>query len=224
LIVHINGINIFYEKYGQGEPLILLHGNGESHKIFDKAIEILKEHFTIYALDTRGHGQSEKISEVHYSEMVEDVHAFIEALDIKKPILYGFSDGGIIGLYLAAQYPSLLSKLIISGANTTPTGIRNGWLKLFRIIYWVTRDPNFKMMLEEPNISDKILQKIKIPTIVLAGSKDMIKKEHTEYIACNIPNSSLSILDGESHGSYIVHSDKIAKLIIENVSKLAMHE
>lgn len=215
MFVQINGIHIFYEKCGQGKPLILLHGNGESHKIFDKAIEILKEHFTIYALDTRGHGQSEKVSEVHYSEMVEDVHAFIKSLELNKPVLYGFSDGGIVGLYLAAKYPDLLSRLIISGANTTPSGIRNGWFKLFQIIYWVTRDLNFRMMLEEPNISAELLQKIEVPTTVLAGSRDMIKKEHTEYIACNIPNSSLRILNGESHGSYIVHSTKIAKLILE---------
>jgi pimeloyl-ACP methyl ester carboxylesterase len=211
----MNGINIFYEKCGRGEPLILLHGNGESHKIFDKAIEILKEKFTIYAIDTRGHGQSDKISEIHYSEMVEDVRAFIETLELEKPMLYGFSDGGIIGLYLASKYPKLLSRLIISGANTTPSGIRNGWLNIFRITYWVTRDLKFKMMLEEPNISAQMLQKIEVPTTVLAGSKDMIKKEHTEYIACSIPNSSLKILKGEGHGSYIVHSDKIAKLILE---------
>lgn len=216
MIVHINGIDIFYEKCGHGDPLILLHGNGESHKIFDKAIDELKERFTIYAIDTRGHGQSDKVSDIHYSEMVEDVYSFIKALELNNPVLYGFSDGGIIGLYLASKYPKLLSRLIISGANTTPSGIRNVWLIIFRIIYWVTRDSKFKMMLEEPNISGEELQKIEVPTTVLAGSKDMIKKEHTEYIACNIPNSSLKILEGEGHGSYIVHSDKIAKLILED--------
>lgn len=216
MIVHINGINIFYEKSGFGKSLILLHGNGETHEIFDKAITILKEHFTVYALDTRGHGSSDKVDTFHYSDMAEDVHCFIEILELHNPILYGFSDGGIIGLYLAAKYPKLLAQLIVSGANTIPNGIRNGWLKLFKIGYFLTKDSKMKLMLEEPNITTEMLEKIEVPTVVLAGSKDMIKKEHTEHIASSIKNSSLMILQGESHDSYIVHSNKIAKLILEN--------
>lgn len=215
MLVHINGVNIYYEKSGTGKPLILLHGNGETHEIFDKAIEILKEYFTIYALDSRGHGNSDKVNSYHYSDIAEDLRCFIEVQKIQEPILYGFSDGGIVGLLLAVKYPKVLSQLIVSGANITPDGIRKSWLSFFRIIYTLTKDAKIKMMLEEPSITDEMLGKIEVPTVVLAGSRDMIKKEHTESIANRIKNSSLTILKGENHGSYIVHNTKIAKLIIE---------
>lgn len=211
----VNNIELYYEKSGVGRPLILLHGNGENHGIFDKAIPPLAEHFTVYALDSRGHGQSDVPAVYHYEDMAEDVKCFIEALGLERPILYGFSDGGIIGLLLAAKYPQLLSRMIISGANATPDGIRTGWLKLFRGINAVVKDPKMDMMLAEPHITEEMLQSIAIPTAVLAGNRDMVKRSHTEYIAAQIPGSTLRILQGEGHGSYILHSTKIAKLILE---------
>ncbi len=214
---YVNGVNIFYEKSGTGKPLILLHGNGETHEIFNKAIKILSGYFTIYALDTRGHGNSDKVNTYHYSDMTEDVRCFIEKLELQKPILYGFSDGGIIGLFLAIKYPQLLSQLIVSGANIAPEGMRNGWLILFKIIYFFTKEPQIKMLLEEPDITAEMLQKIEVPTAVFAGSRDMVKKEHTEFIAHKITNSTLTILQGESHGSYVIHSEKIARLIVEKM-------
>lgn len=214
--IFINSIHVFYEKFGEGSPLILLHGNGESHQIFDRAIPILSRHFTVYALDTRGHGESDPVREFHYSDMAEDVKCFIEALDLQKPILYGFSDGGIVGLLLAVKYPRLLSKLIVSGANTVPEGLRRGWHQLFRFAYWITRDPKIRLMLTEPHISQEELSKIEIPSVIFAGSRDLIQEEHTRSIAGAIPNSSLFLLNGENHMSYVVHSEKIAKLILEN--------
>lgn len=210
-----NNIDLYYEKSGVGQPLILLHGNGETHRIFDKAIPLLAERFTVYALDSRGHGQSDTALEYHYMDMAEDVKCFIKALGLERPILYGFSDGGIIGLLLAATYPQLFTQMVISGANATPDGIRTGWLKLFQGINAIVKDPKMDMMLKEPNITADMLQSIVIPTTVLAGSRDMVKRSHTEYIAAHIPQGTLHILRGEGHGSYILHSTKIAKLILE---------
>lgn len=218
MLFHVNHTNLYYEKYGTGKPLILLHGNGETHKIFDKAIPLLAEHFTVYALDSRGHGQSDAVLEYHYNDLAKDVKCFIDKLELKRPMLYGFSDGGIVGLLLAANYPYLLSQMIISGANTLPKGIRTGWLKLFQCINAIVKDPKMTMMLTEPNITADMLQRIVIPTTVLAGSRDMVKRSHTAYIASHIPNSVLCILQGEGHGSYILHSTKIAKLILLNDS------
>lgn len=211
----VNNIELYYEKSGAGQPLILLHGNGETHLIFDKAIPLLEKHFTVYALDSRGHGQSEAPLEYHYMDLAEDVKCFIETLELERPILYGFSDGGIIGLLLAAAYPRLLSQMVISGANATPDGIRTLWLRLFQVINAIVKEPKMDMMLLEPNITAGMLQSITIPTTVLAGSRDMVKRSHTEYIAAHIPQSKLHILKGEGHGSYILHSTKIAKLILE---------
>ena len=217
--INVNGINLNYETSGTGTPLILLHGNGETHKIFDKAIPQLCERFTVYAIDSRGHGESDKVETYHYDDMKEDVHGFIEELHLDKPVLYGFSDGGIIGLLLASEYPALLSGLIVSGANTEPNGIRDGWLRFFTFLSGKVQDPKMDMMLREPNITADMLQRIDVPTLVLAGGHDMVKRSDTEFIAKNIKNSHMRILPLQGHGSYIVHKKKIARLITDFVGE-----
>ena len=78
MFANVNGIKLYYEKTGEGEPIILIHGNGESHKIFDVAVNVLKTQFTVYAVDSRGHGQSSAIKEIHYDDMAEDIFCFIK--------------------------------------------------------------------------------------------------------------------------------------------------
>ena len=148
--------------------------------------------------------------------MVEDIKEFIYTEKLVEPILYGFSDGGIIALLLASMYPRMLSRIIISGANIHPTGLKNIWIILFKITYLLKKDPKVKMMLEEPNISKEMLNRIEIPTVVLAGERDVIKEKHTRLIANSIKNSKLQILKGEDHGSYIIHSEKVAEIILMN--------
>jgi pimeloyl-ACP methyl ester carboxylesterase len=145
--------------------------------------------------------------------MMEDVAAFIRELGIDSPILYGFSDGGIIGILLAIKYPALVSKLIVSGANTRPDGIKGTIALMIKAAYFFTRKQKYKLMLTQPNITDAELNTIAAPTLVIAGSKDMIKDEHTKNIARNIPGSAIKILDGESHASYVIHSDKLYDII-----------
>lgn len=213
MIINVNNININYEVYGEGRPIILLHGNSESHKVFDKLIDGLKKDYKVYAIDSRCHGKSENVREISYDLMAGDVIEFIKALKIEKPILYGFSDGGIVGLLVAIKEPELLSKLIVSGANINPNGLKNINLILYKIGYFFSKNKLVRMMLKEPDIKPTELKNIKIPTYVLAGEKDIIKKEHTKLIADNIPNSTLEIIKNENHGSYIVHSDKIYYII-----------
>lgn len=145
--------------------------------------------------------------------MAVDMIEFIKKLKIDKPIVYGFSDGGIIGLLVAIKQPKLLSKLIISGANLNPNGMSRSMLIISKIGYFITRNKLFKMMIKEPNISRKDLEKIEIPTYVLAGEKDVIMEEHTRLIAENIKNSKLEIIPKENHYSYVVHSEKIYDII-----------
>ena len=123
--------------------------------------------------------------------MCDDVIEFIKALNIEKPILYGFSDGGIIGILVAIKDPNLLSKLIVSGANITPNAFTTFDFVLTKIFYFFTRSKYIKMMLNEPNIPLEDLQKITIPVHVLAGEKDVIKYEHTKRIASNIKMSNI---------------------------------
>ena len=213
MIIKVNNVDLFYKKKGIGQPFILMHGNGENHEIFDKIIDLLSEKFCVYAVDTRGHGKSSKTNKFNYQDIADDFVWFINKLKLDKPIFYGFSDGGIVGLLIASQHPDLLDKLIISGANTTPKGLKNRWIFLFKFLHFFTRDKKIKMMLKQPNISDAELQQISIPTLVLAGQKDIIKETHTQNIATQIPNSELKIISGENHGSYIVHSTKLFDII-----------
>ena len=147
--------------------------------------------------------------------MADDIIGFIEKLQIDKPIIYGFSDGGIIGLLIAIKKPQTLSKLIISGANLNPSGISKSMTAMIKLGYFFTRHKNLKIMLDEPNISVADLKKIEIPTLVLAGENDVIKRAHTQLIASNITDSTLKIIPNETHSSYVVHSKKLYHLIRE---------
>lgn len=215
MIACVNGIKLFYEVRGAGKPIILLHGNGLTHNIFNRLIKPLSGQFTVYAVDSRGHGKSSKVNEFNYSDMAEDVIEFIDTFALRNVTLYGFSDGGIISLLVASKAPELIDKLIVSGANTSPDGTKEGWLRLFRAIYGLTKNNKYKMMLEQPNISNEQLAKITADTLVLAGQFDLIREEHTRNIVSHIPNSTLTILKGESHGSYIVYRKKLLPIIIK---------
>ena len=124
--VKVNDVVLNYDVSGTGYPIILLHGNGENYTIFNKLIEKLQEDYTVYAVDSRSHGDSEDTEEVSYDLMAEDIIQFIKELNIENPMLYGFSDGGIVGLLIAIKEPELLSKLIVSGVNINPKGLKNG--------------------------------------------------------------------------------------------------
>lgn len=218
MVQHVNGIQLFYEVTGSGRPLIMVHGNGEDHTIFNEAAELLKDRFTVYLIDSRDHGQSTKVSDLHYSDMADDLLVFLNDLDLNDVTYYGFSDGGIIGLLLA-QKTNRISRLIVSGANMTPDGVK-GWLKaVIKVMYFFTKDSKLRMMLNEPHITSGELAAIKVPTTVMAGSKDLVTRRETEAIAAAIPGSKLRILDGEGHGSYIVHKTKVAELILEETAE-----
>lgn len=209
MLIEVNGITLYYEVSGRGAPLILLHGNGETHAVFDELSKKLSEDFTVYAIDSRDHGQSEKTGAVSYEAMAADVLSFIDALDLKKPALLGFSDGGITGLMAAMARPEAFSRLAICGANLFPEGIKARYLRLFKLIYALTKKPLIGLMINAPHIEAAELKKIDIPTLVLAGEKDMIREDHTELIARSLPQAQLMILPGETHGSYVVHTNKL---------------
>ena len=212
MIAEVNGIRIFYEKRGEGRPIVMVHGNGEDHTIFDKAAVSLSARYAVYGLDSRCHGQSEDTPELHYADMAADVVAFLEALDLRDVVFYGFSDGGIIGL-MAAPKTERITTLIVSGANTSPKAVK-GWLRVLMLAARViTKDKKIKLMLNEPQITDAELASIRARTLVLAGSADLIPEWETRHIAAAIPGAEMKILPGEGHGSYIVHSLKIAELI-----------
>ena len=122
--VQVNGVILYYEKQGSGPPLVLLHGNGEDGRIFDRTAEVLAPHYTVYTIDSRCHGKSSRDVPLSYDLMAADVLAFSKALKLEKPVICGFSDGGIVALLAAIRAPELPGALIACGANTTPAGLK----------------------------------------------------------------------------------------------------
>jgi pimeloyl-ACP methyl ester carboxylesterase len=217
MYLDVNETTLYFEKFGcEQPPLILLHGNGESHEIFNELVPLLTDRYTVYAIDSREHGQSERnypLLELHYTDMAEDIAQFIQKLKLDKPTICGFSDGAILTLMLGYTYPELCGKLVICGANANPKGLKKSVLLKMKAEYMIHRDAKFKMMLTEPHIFRKDLQRIQSEVTVLAGEKDMIRRHHTEAIAAVIPHSDLHILSGEDHCSYVVHNTKLAEFL-----------
>lgn len=205
----VNGLKLFYHKEGSGRPVILLHGNGEDHTIFDVAIRDLARSYTVYALDSRAHGKSDPVPTLTYREMAGDVAAFIRQQGLEKPALVGFSDGGVVALLVALRWPDLPGRLVVAGANMTPTGIKQPWRTLMRVQNRISPDPKLELMLTQPHLAGWQLTGITAPTLVLAGEKDLIDEGQTRRIARSIPGAKLLILPGETHSSYVVHSDKL---------------
>lgn len=210
----VPGGMLHYQQWGSGHPLILLHGNGEDLTIFNEAAQVLSERFCVYALDLPGHGRSHRPQVLHYRHIAQAIRSFIRSLGLVKPYLYGFSDGGIIGLMLAIDSPHLLSKLVISGANLEPEGLRLFTRMSTAVRCRLTGSEKAQMMLSEPYISTQSLGSITVPTFVTAGQFDCIKPAHTRLIAASIPGSRLDIFPGQLHGSYVVHSPKIAQYLL----------
>ena len=207
MYIQLNSQIICYEKTGEGSPVILIHGNKEDHHIFDVLAGTMSREHTVYAMDSRGHGESATPKEYHYNDMADDVINLIEGLDITRPYLVGFSDGGIVSLLVAIKASSLLRGIVCCGANLTPEGFNHKDLREIKKEYKRTGDPRTLMMLEEPHISLSELGRISVPAFICAGEKDCIREKETRLIAQSIPNSIINILSGETHSSYIVDTD-----------------
>ena len=214
--IDVNGTTLYYEVAGEGKPVVLVHGNGGNHKVFYKEIQHLVDAgYQVYAPDSRGQGENAPQEEYHYEEFAEDMYQFITALGLDKPAYYGWSDGGIIGLLLEISHPDTVSLMAISGTNLYPDGAQQEILDMIQEDYDKTGAPLEKLMLTEPNIDPEELKAITVPVLVLAGSEDVIKQEHTELIADSLPNSELHIVEGEDHGSYIQGSEIAGELILK---------
>lgn len=205
--INVNNITLNYIQEGQGEPLILLHGNGEDLQIFDKLISKLKKQFTVYAIDSRNHGSSTRTEDFSYETMAEDIHQFIEKLELKHVSVIGFSDGAIISLLLTLKYPQIFKKMVLLGVNLKPSDFK---LDIYNSIveeYEKTQDPLFKMMLEQPNIELDDLKEINTPTLVIGAEGDLYNEDSFQNIAYTMPDAELKIMKGHDHGSYVINSD-----------------
>ena len=214
--VKVNGVVLHYAVEGSGRPVVLVHGNGEDHHLFDTEIgQLSAAGYRVYAPDSRGHGANPPLPEYHYADMAEDMYCFIKALGLERPAFYGFSDGGIVGLLLASGHPDCLGALAVSGANLTPEGVDPAFLAEFAVMNAAEENPLITLMLTEPHIDPETLKKIRIPVLVTAGEHDLVRRSETERIGAAIPGAKTVILPGEDHGSYIAGSEKMGRLLLD---------
>ena len=202
-------ITHFYVEKGQGDPLILLHGNGEDHTYFDHQIDVFAQHYHVYALDTRGHGQTPRGTRPFtIRQFADDLLAFMDARHIERAHLLGFSDGGNIAIIFALRYPERVDRLILNGANLDTAGVKRRIQIPIEIGYRIARlfakrstsaqqhADLLGLMVNDPNIPVESLARIQAKTLVIAGTNDMIKERHTRLIAANIPDAQLVIIQG----------------------------
>ncbi len=211
----INGIDLYYEIYGEGEPLLLLHPNSGSIAAMAPQIEEFSKKYRVIAPDNRGHGRSGTGGgQLTYPLMADDFDKLLDQLGVKSAHVVGWSDGGILGLLLAIHHPDKVGKLAIMGANLNPQGAHDWALE------WVAReveeankhlangdeDPGLKIHLQrmellgkQPQIPVSELKKIDAPALVMAADRDVIRNEHTLLIFDNIPRSQLDIFPGATH-------------------------
>jgi len=199
----------FIEK-GQGEPLILLHGNGEDSSYFVHQMDAFAEHFRVIALDTRGHGQTPRgTMPFTIRQFADDLLAFMDARGIGKAHLLGFSDGGNIAMIFAIRHPERVDRLILDGANLDTKGVKRSVQIPIELGYRIARSfakksPEARrnaemlgLMVNDPNVPVEALDSIRAETLVIAGTRDMIRAEHTQLIAHHISRSRLVILKGD---------------------------
>jgi pimeloyl-ACP methyl ester carboxylesterase len=206
----MSDIQLHYVEQGQGEPLILLHGNGESCDYFVHQIPRFAKDYRVIAIDTRGHGQSPR-GEKPFTivQFAEDLRDFMDQNAIGKAILLGFSDGGNIALTFALKYPERIDKMIVDGANLFPSGVKPLYQWPIEIGYRIAKlfakkseqaKQNAEMlglMVNEPHIEPSELARLTMPVLVVAGTKDMIKESHTRLIYKSLPNAKLEIIEGD---------------------------
>jgi pimeloyl-ACP methyl ester carboxylesterase len=204
----VNGIKLYYEIYGEGQPLVVLHGNGGSIENATSHYPELIKKYKVITIDSRAQGRSTDTDKpLTYDLMASDVNALLDQLNIDSVNIWGQSDGAILGLLLAMDYPKKVRRVLAFGANIQPDSLA--------IFPWAvnsmaqkvktTKDEkerklNF-LMLDYPNIPYSKLAGIKAPVLIMAGDRDVIRPEHTLKLFQNIPNSHLCILPGSTHGA-----------------------
>ncbi|MBC7687613.1 MAG: alpha/beta hydrolase [Aquabacterium sp.] len=211
----VNGIKIYYEIYGEGEPLVLIHGNGASIAAGREQIDFFSKHFKVIAIDSRGQGQTKDNGDsLTYDEMAGDVNALLGHLHIDSAYIIGHSDGGIIGLITAIRYPAKVKMLAVMSPNTRPDSavlypkIEADGLAEFNLYQDSLKAGHkeianqfklLRLMQFHPHISAAELGTIKAPVLVLTSDRDVIQLPHIIEIFRAIPKANLCVMPGTTH-------------------------
>lgn len=200
-------MDLYYLEKGNGYPIILLHGNQENHTIFSQLIDDLGDFYHVIAMDSRYHGKSIKQGPLTLEQMAKDVMRVADELNLESYDVIGFSDGANIALTLAPLDPRL-KHMILMSPNANPQGIK----RIYRIQMFLTMicllpfclyHPKarlsfklYRFMFDEPHFTREELSDIKIPILLLGGTRDMIRQEDFEFFASALPHCILKVIEG----------------------------
>jgi pimeloyl-ACP methyl ester carboxylesterase len=209
-----DGVKLYYEVYGAGKPVLLVHGNGASIASLKAQLDYFCKHYKVIAMDSRDQGRSgDSSAKLTYEKMTDDLAALLDHLKSGPVAVVGWSDGGIEALLLGIRHPEKVDKIAAMAANLNPseeaiypevlTGAK-AWLDSMPAADKETpqgrrRLKAMQMAFDEPHIDPKALESISAPTLVLAGDHDLVRDEHTLEIYHHIPNSQLCIFPDATH-------------------------
>lgn len=222
----VNGIRMYYEIYGQGEPFVLIHGGGSTiQSNFGKVIPLFAKNRQVIAVELQAHGRtSDRNADSSFEQDADDVATLLKSLNIDKADFFGFSNGGTTTLQLAIRHPEIVDKIIVGSALTKRNGVP-AWFWDFmkqaklenmpeqlKTAYkqvapdtsdlQVMHDRDAKRMVNFKDIPDEQIKSIKALTLIIIADKDVITPEHALELHRQIANSELAIIPG-GHGEYI---------------------
>ncbi len=222
----VNGLKMYYEIYGQGEPLVLIHGGGSTiQTTFGNIIPLLAQDHKIIAVEMQAHGRTADINRpLSFEQDADDIAALLKHLKIEKASLCGFSNGASTTLQFAIRHPQLTDKIVVASTFYKKSGAFNGFWEMMNTATFESMPKAFKdafiavnpdtsalhqmykrdvaRMRSFNDIPDQLLASIKAPTLIIAGDKDVVTPEHAAEMHRMIKNSRLAILPG-GHGDYL---------------------
>jgi len=223
---NVNGLKMYYEIYGQGKPLVLIHGGGSTIQTsFEKVIPLFAKSRMVIAVEMQAHGRtSDRNTDLTFEQDADDVAALLANLKIEKADFFGFSNGGTTTLQIAIRHPEIVDKIVLGSAITKRSGVPEqlwGYMKqasldnmppqLKDAYKKVAADTNglqvmfardVHRMLNFKDIPDDKVKAIKARALIIIGDKDMVTPEHAFEMHRLIANSELAIIPG-GHGDYI---------------------
>ncbi len=227
-----DGSVIYYEKCGQGFPLFLLHGNDGSGRFFSEQVPVFKQFYTVYLIDSRGHGRStNQANTLSFRLMAEDLYTIMLLEGITKANILGFSDGANLALVFSSYYPKKVHRLILNSGNTLVKGVHfsariasylhYAWIWLISLFRPVHRKNLLviKLLLQDIGLSTADLEKINSKTLIIVGKKDVIKLKHSLYLAKTIPNASFVLVKEQGHQLARKDPERFNKEVLEFLSE-----
>lgn len=224
--VDVNGVSLYYEIYGEGEPLLMIHGNGNSMSGFIGNVEELSKHYKVILVDCRGRGSSTYIPgvELTFDLQIDDLVQFLDKLNIPKTHIVGWSDGGILALLMAIKHPERVNKIVSMAGNIFPDGCvdldemkktRDDLIKENSDHKKNLTIDLYNLDIKYPNLEYKDLNVIKSKTLIMAGDHDEIKNEHTIKMYEAIPGAQLAILPNSTHYLPVQNPKLFNQIVLE---------